>query len=133
MEILSHLDVMAIACTFAHAVTTTAFIPPPLLPQLSSTTLPRIICCAEPPPSNSPLTLALSAAPVAVGVAAGAPVFAAVYLPLLAIGLAVEASPAAILFLSTLLFAAGALLVDDIPNIVAVTLANGGKEQRREE
>ena len=57
---------------------------------------------------------------------AGAPVFAAVYLPLLAIGLAVEANPAAILFLSTLLFAAGALLVDDIPNIVAVTLAHGG-------
>ena len=103
-----------------------AFIPPPLLPRLPSTTLPRIICCAEPPPSNSPLTLALSAAPVAVGMGAGAPVFAAVYLPLLAIGLAVEASPAAILFLSTLLFAAGALLVDDIPNIVAVTLANGG-------
>ena len=49
------------------------------------------------------------------------------YLPLLAIGLAVEASPAAILFLSTLLFAAGALLVDDIPNIVAVAArANGG-------
>ena len=73
----------------------------------------RIRCVAseEEPPATA-LSLSLQAAPLLIGVGTGAPAFDAIYLPLLLLGRTAEASPAAILFFSTLLYAAGTSLVD---------------------
>lgn len=77
---------------------------------------------------ESPLSLVLQAAPVAVSIGAGVPLFSAVYLPFLALGRAAEASPAIVLFLSTLLFAASNSLFEVSPSAspLAAEAANVG-------
>ena len=73
------------------------------------------MCCANRDLEDSPLALALQAAPVAVSVGAGVPLFNAIYLPLLLLARGAEASRAAVLLFSTLLFAASSGLIDTQP------------------
>jgi hypothetical protein len=76
---------------------------------------------------GSPLVTTLAVFPVIVGVGAGLPLFAALYLPLFAIGRKAEASPTAVIVLSTLLFLAGSTLFD-VPasSLILTTLGNSG-------
>lgn len=95
-------------------------------PQLGATPLPRAVAphCAidgAPPPPSAAL-VALAAAPVALAVGSSQPLAAAVYLPLLAVGYAAEANPAAAVVLSTLLYVAGAGLGDAPPAATPLVL-----------
>ena len=87
----------------------------PVVTPLRSTriTSPPTCCSVDEP--ESPLTLALQAVPVAISIGAGVPIFSAIYVPFVALGRAAEASPAAVLFLSTLLFAAADTLFEVPP------------------
>lgn len=71
-------------------------------------------CCSDGDlePEQSPLILALQAAPVAVCFGTSTPVLVAMYVPLLLLARNAEASAAASLFFATLLFAASEPLLD---------------------
>lgn len=68
------------------------------------------LTCSE--PSDRTSSLALSALPLLASVAAGAPWFGAIYVPMLAIGYSVEAPAGAAALASSLLYSALAALFD---------------------
>lgn len=73
-------------------------------------------CCrtGDGPGPADPVLVALQAMPLAACFACGAPWFAAVYAPLIALGMAAEAPPAIALLSSTLLYAAAAASLPDV-------------------
>lgn len=75
---------------------------------------------------ESSLSLALQAAPLVVSAGTGEPAFAAIYLALLGIARGAEASPAAALAFSTLIFAATSTLTDGVSSSPLLCVAANG-------